>query len=359
MILLNPGPVNLSSRVRSALSNPDLCHREAEFAALQTEIREQLLAVYDLDPEHWAAVLISGSGTAAMEAMISSLVPATGKLLVIENGIYGERLSYMARLHGIACITLPHEWGAAIDMAALEQALSREPGLTQVAVVHHETTTGRLNDLAAIGDLCRHYRIPLLVDGVSSFGAEAIPFPAGEISAVAGTANKCLHGAPGVALVMVHRQALPTSLTPRSLYLDLATYCREQDRHNTPFTPAIPAFYALREALQELAEAGGWQSRRAQYRQLAELVAEGFRALGIEPLLPPEASSAVLRAYRLPANLSYLQLHDALKEQGFVIYAGQGGLVAKIFRVATMGAITAQDMERFVASVGKILTPAS
>lgn len=355
MILLNPGPVNLSERVRSALLRPDLCHREAEFADLQDEIRERLLALYDLDPKRWAAVLLSGSGTVAMEAMVSSLVPDKGKLLVIENGVYGERLSKIARIHDIAHTALHHTWGAEINLEQLEQTLKVDPGITHVAVVHHETTTGRLNDLAAIGALCRQQNKQLLVDGVSSFGAEAIAFEEWGISALAATANKCLHGVPGTAFVLVRRDSLPADNPARTLYLDLATYCREQDRRGTPFTPAVQCFYALLEALRELADSGGWQPRRAHYRQLAERVADGFQSLGIKALLPRESSSCVLRAYHLPANLPYDLLHDELKRQGFVIYAGQGGLVAKIFRISTMGAITAQDMERFLTVVKNLV----
>jgi 2-aminoethylphosphonate-pyruvate transaminase len=355
MILLNPGPVNLSERVRTALLGPDLCHREAEFADLQDEIRERLLAVYGLDPKSWAAVLLSGSGTAAMEAMASSLVPAQGKLLVIENGVYGERLSKIAQIHGITHVALHYSWGAEIDIKKLEQALKADSTITHVAAVHHETTTGRLNDLAAIGTLCRQYRIQLLVDGVSSFGAEALAFEDWGINALAATANKCLHGAPGAAFVIVRRDSLSMLPLQRSLYLDLTTYCREQERRSTPFTPAVQSFYALLEALRELADTGGWQIRGEHYRQLADLIADEFNQVGIEPLLTPESSSCVLRAYHLPANLGYEMLHDELKRQGFVIYAGQGGLVAKIFRVSTMGAVTTQDIKFFIATVKKLL----
>lgn len=355
MILLNPGPVNLSERVRAALLGPDLCHRETEFADLQDEIRERLLALYDLDPERWAAVLLSGSGTAAMEAMVSSLVPAQGKLLVIENGVYGERLSKIAQIYSIAHGTLHHRWGAEIDIQRLEQTLKEDPAITHVAVVHHETTTGRLNDLATIGSLCRQHQTQLLVDGVSSFGAEALAFENWGINALAATANKCLHGIPGAAFVVVRRDSLPTNSPQRSLYLDLAVYCREQDRRSTPFTPAVQAFYGLLEALRELAEDGNWKARGEHYRRLADLVADGLHSLGIESLLPRESSSCVLRAYHLPATLNYQELHDQLKRQGFVIYAGQGGLETQIFRVSTMGAISAQDMKHFVTTIEKIL----
>lgn len=352
MILLNPGPVNLSARVRAALAGPDLCHREPEFYRLQADIRARLLAVYALDAARWAPVVLSGSGTAAVEAMLSSLVPAAGRLLVIENGVYGERMSRMAELHGLRYSRLSFAWGAAIDPDALDRRLA-DGDISHIAVVHHETTTGRLNELSELGRLCRARGVTLLVDAVSSFGAEAIDFDAAGIGACAATANKCLHGAPGAAFVIVRRAALEQA-EPRCLYLDLAGYCRAQDADSTPFTPSIPCFYALAEALAEHAEQGGVAARGAHYRVLADQVESGLRALGIVPLLDARQSSCVLRAYHLPGGMDYDALHDGLKRRGFVIYAGQGDLARTVFRVSTMGELTADDMGRFVNAVGEV-----
>lgn len=355
MILLNPGPVNLSDRVRNALLRPDLCHREVEFSQLQSTIREKLLQIYDLSGDRWAAILLTGSGTAAMEAMVTSLVPRNGKLLVIENGVYGERLSKIASIHGIDYITLHHSWGAEIDIKRLLKLLNENDDITHLAVVHHETTTGRLNNLAQLGTICQEHKIKLLVDAVSSFGAEELNFESWGITACAATANKCLHGVPGTAFVIVRRDALAGADTPRTLYLDLATYCQQQDKGGTPFTQSVQVFYALAEALQELEEAGGWRGRHSYYTQLVNLVRDGLLAIGIEPLLPATSSSVVLNAFYLPEGFSYDEFHDQLKAQGYVIYAGQGTLAKSIFRVSTMGAIARADMERFVAVVKQII----
>lgn len=355
MILLNPGPVNLSERVRTALAGPDLCHREPEFGELQSEIRRNLLAVYDLDPEQWAAVPITGSGTSALEAMLASLVPASGELLVVANGVYGERAAEIARRHRLPVKTSAHPWEAAVDLEAVERHLASAPPPTHVLVVHHETTTGRLNDLAAIGALCRELGAELLVDAVSSFGAEALDFEGWGITACAGSANKCLHGAPGAAFVVTRRAALPPpQAVASSLYLDLGAYCRAQDAGDCLFTPAVPIFYALAEALREHAEGGGWRARRRRYESLAREAAQGLAALGIEPLLPQAASSVVLRAYRLPTRLSYASLHHGLKARGFVIYAGQGRLAQEIFRIATMGEITATDIQALLVALEEL-----
>ncbi len=355
MILLNPGPVNLSQRVRNALLGDDLCHREPEFSQLQSGIRQDLLNAYGLDNKTWAAILLTGSGTSAMEAMISSLVPDNGKLLVIENGVYGERLSRIADIHGLKHERMAHTWGEEIRYAELENILTEQKSISHLAVVHHETTTGRLNDIQQIAGICARHEVKVLVDAVSSFGAEEIDFDAWQLAAVAATANKCLHAVPGTSFVVTRRDQLNLSGTrPRTLYLNLASYCNNQDQGGTPFTQSVQCYYALSEALKEFAEQGGWQQRRARYRALAAQVRYGFAALGITPLMTEQASSCVLNAYHLPEGMDYQTLHDKLKEQGFVIYAGQGGLSKTLFRISTMGEINADDMQRLLDAMQQI-----
>ena len=356
-ILLNPGPVNLSERVRHAMLQPDLCHREQEFAQLQNSIREHLLGIYDLPDDQWAAVLLTGSGTAAMEAMLTSLVPDEATVLIIENGVYGERLTAIADTYGIEHVALHHDWGDKIQTDRLSEVLQTRNDITHVAVVHHETTTGQLNDLAAIAHICSDYKIPLLIDGVSSFGAEALKFNDWNVAACAATANKCLHGVPGTSFVIVHRDALKKdNITgPRTLYLNLASYLKHQDSGGTPFTQSVQTFYALAEALLELEDEGGWTSRQQNYWRRMDIVRDGLKGLGINAMLEKNECSCVLNGFHLPAGMGYETLHDQLKEAGFVIYAGQGGLAKSIFRVSCMGAITDEDMQRFVAVMGEIV----
>lgn len=353
-VLLNPGPVNLSKRVRAALARPDLCHREREFSDLQAAIRDKLLGVYDLDAADWAAVLLTGSGTAAMEAMLTSLPGRNDKVLILENGVYGERLSRIAAIHGIPCERLRHDWRRPIDLDAVAARLTA--GVTHLAVVHHETTSGRLNDLAAIGALAKKQGIAVLVDGVSSFGAEELRFGDWGIAACAGTANKCLHGVPGTSFVLVSRRHIPgNDAVARSLYLDLGNYLKQQDRGGTPFTQSVQTLYALDEALDEHREEGGWVERRAGYRRRMTRTRSRLVDMGVIPLLDQADCSCVLHAWHLPAGMTYREFHDRLKQEGFVIYAGQGELAKTLFRVSMMGAITMDDVNRFVESVGKII----
>ncbi len=358
-ILLNPGPVILSERVRKSLLNPDLCHREQEFIDLQNKIKNSLLDVYQLPADKWAGIVFTGSGTSAMEAMMTSLIPAHGKVLIIENGVYGERLTKIAKIHDIAHIVLHHEWGEEIDLDKLEGELQYHEELSHVAVVHHETTTGRLNNIDAIAELCkRHSNVPILLDGVSSFAAEEIKFDEWNIAAVAATANKCCHGVPGTSFVITNRKALEQmSATPtRTLYLDLVTYLKSQDNNGTPFTQSIQTFYALSEALDELKDNGGWQQRQQQYWKLMDIVRDGLENLNIKAYFDKEDCSCVLNAFHLPYGISYQELHDKLKAAGYVIYAGQGGFEKSLFRISCMGEISESDMERFVDEMGNIIS---
>lgn len=355
-VLLNPGPVTLSQRVREAMLGPDLCHREPEFAALQDKIRRQLLEIHGLDPAVWAAILLTGSGTAAVEAMVTSLVPASGRLLVIENGVYGERISNIARRHGIQATQVEHPWLAKLDLARIETLLSTAGPFSHVAVVHHETTSGRLNELTALAALCAAHGARLLLDGVSSFGAEEIDFTGCPLAAVAATANKCLHGVPGTAFVIARRDDLAGgAATDRTVYLDLHAYLKNQDQQGTPFTQSVQTFYALSAALDELAEQGGWQARRSSYRQRMDTVRQHLISLGVSPLLAEGESSCVLNAFHLPAGVDYPTLHDQLKARGFIIYAGQSKLAQEIFRISTMGDLTADDLHRLCGAFDAIL----
>lgn len=353
-ILLNPGPVTLSPRVRQAMQRADLCHREPEFVALQNGMREKLLAVYDLDGANWAAALMTGSGTAAVESMLTTLIPADGKVLIVENGVYGERMSRIADRYGVDNVKVTGAWRAPIDHAAVAATLGSDRTITHIAVVHHETTTGRLNDLAPLADICRRRGVHMLLDAVSSFGAEAIAFDDWPLAACAATANKCLHGVPGACFVVVARNSLARA-HPRNLYLDLSAYVSAQDRGGTPFTQSVQIFYALDEALDELAEEGGIAARREIYQRRMHRIRQLLRELGVTPLLGDDESSCVLHAYEIPERTNYASLHDQLKSAGFIIYAGQGSYAERIFRISMMGEISEMDVERLAAALTNAL----
>jgi len=329
------------------MTRDDWCHREIEFAALTKQILASLEAVYPASTR-MRAVLLTGSGTAAVEAMLATLSPPDGPTLVAENGVYGERMAAMLRAHGREVVSVRSPWEAGIDLEEIARQLSRDGRIRTVVAVHHETTTGRLNDIAGLAEVCRAHDCRILLDGVSSFGSEEIDLDRWPISAVAATANKCLHGAPGQSFVLVRDEVLEgVDWNVGSLYLDLRRYAEAQGADGfSPFTQAVHVAFALQEALLELEEAGGQPVRLQRYRTVSNHVRETLAGLGVDPLLPDEDCSAVLRAYCLPPTVDYERLHDGLKDRGFVIYAGQGRLRSGVFRVAHMGEIGDADLER-------------
>lgn len=349
-ILLNPGPVSLSEGVRQAAVSADLCHREPEFFDLQERVRSGLLGVYGNDPAAWSAVLLGGSGTTALEAMVSSLIPASATVLVIENGVYGERLARLTEIHGIQSESVHYQWAQAWDLQQVSEMLN-SGAFSHVLAVHHETTTGRLNPVSDLVSLCEQHGCALLLDSVSAFGAEDIPFASPVLLACAATANKCLHGTTGLCFVICRNESLVAVNVPRSLTLHLPLWAEHQSKRSTPFTPSVNAMLALDQALRELDRQGGWRARQARYLELAEQIAEALGRLGVESLLPPGESSCALRAYGLPVGMDYETLHAGLKERGFVIYSGQGALARTIFRISTMGEIDDEALRRFIAAL--------
>lgn len=349
--LLNPGPVTLTERVRRAMLQPDLCHREREFAEMQLEVRASLERVYE-GAEGFAAILLTGSGTAAVEAMVGSLVPRDGRALVVANGVYGDRMAAMLKAQGKRFEVVSADWTRDLDLDAAEKALATG-GFTHALVVQHETTTGRLNSVGALGALCKRYGVPMLLDAVSSFGGEAIDLEGWNVEGLAATANKCLHGVPGVSFALVKKTVFARESGATSVYLDLWRHWKEQQGGWSPFTQSVHCVYALREALAELSDEGGWRARHERYRARMEAVRAELAALGVRFFLDDgeKNSSVILNAFEVPAGVEYERLHDGLKARGFVIYAGQGPYMGRMFRIAVMGDLTNSDIEELRAGL--------
>lgn len=348
MILLNPGPVSMTARVRAALAGEDVCHREPEFKALVGRVREKIAGVYG--SPGYTPVLIGGSGTSAVETMLS-VVSKTETSLVVANGVYGERMAAMLKAQGKAHEVVSAPWTSGMDLAAAEKAIASGK-YGHVLAVHHETTTGRLNDLGALGAMCKKAGVPLLVDAVSSFAGEDIRWDDWNVEAAAATANKCVHGAPGVSFVLVRETALARPSGATSVYLDLHRHAADQAKGSTPFTLPTHVTFAFDAALDELAASGGWKARLATYTARSTRVRNALAEIGIGYLLDDAtAYGSTLTSFRLPAGKTYEALHGHLKKDGFVIYAGQGKFDGAIFRIAVMGEITERDLDRLVASL--------
>jgi len=355
-VLLNPGPVNVTERVRQALLKPDLCHREKEFSDLMQSIRSKLVHAFGIQNDY-DAVLTTGSGTAALEMAVSSCLGEGRSMLVIRNGVYGDRIAAMAKAYGfnIRCLDTP--WGEPPQLNDVKRALEQHPEIEVVALVYHETTTGLLNPVHEIGELVQKYKKRFLVDSISGLAGDALDFNRAGVDFCVGTANKCLQGLPGVSFVLVRKTELARleKIPERSHYFNLYKNHQAQEKGDTLFTPAVQIHYALNAALDELLEETV-KGRIKRYGQAAAMLRKGFQEMGLEFIVPEEHWSNTLTALKLPEGISYKFLHDKLKKKGFVIYAGQKKLSQSIFRIANMGDITTEEFQQLLDTLRKCIS---
>ena len=357
MILLNPGPVNVSDRVRNALMCPDLCHRESECAELVDRIRHKLLTAFVPGAEsEYAAILLTGSGTAAVEASIMSCLPPGKRLVHVNNGVYGERISSIVGTQRLGIAEIKCDWVTPPDPDTILKSLKQQPAAYAVVMVHHETTLGLLNPVHEIAEHVDSRGCVFVLDSISGLGGEALDIAGRHMYVVAGTSGKCIQGFPGVSFVLVRKGFMENAVKypRRSWYLSLANYYEAQEQGGMPFTPAVQLYAAFDEALSELLEEGVTH-RMARYGRLSALIRERMQTLGVRAVLPADRQSNSLTAFYLPDGLTYAVLHDRLKERGYVIYAGQGHFESKIFRVATMGALQDTHIEGFLGAFEEVV----
>ncbi|MES1157711.1 MAG: aminotransferase class V-fold PLP-dependent enzyme [Haliangium ochraceum] len=359
-VLLNPGPVMTSARVKAALVHYDVCHRDEDYSGVLRRLERKLRPLFGASPEH-EVLLLTGSGTAAMEMAIAGIVPPKQKILVISNGAFGDRLAEIADLHRIATVVVRYPWGDLPRPEDVRRAMDANPDIAAVAMIHHETSVGLLNPVGAIGALCRERGIPLVVDAVSALGAEEVDVVRDGVGICFSSANKCLHSVSGVSFLCVAPAlwARMGSFDPRVYYLDPLRYRRYQrELSQTPFTPAVSAFFALETALDELAEQGGVPGRREVYRKRNIRIRRVFTDLGFESFTNTGRESHTISTLRLPDFIAVTELYDRLKDRGFVIYKCKGDLAARYVQIANMGELPDATIDGFLAAVTAVVEAA-
>ena len=288
-------------------------------------------------------VLLQGSGTFGLESVISSVLPREGRLVVLANGAYGERMSAIAERLGIS--TRVGRWpeNESPHPATVRRLLEEEPAATHVAIVHCETTTGILNPLDEIAAMVKERGCEFIVDAMSSFGAVPLDLSKLRIDYLISTPNKCLQGVPGFCFVIARRAALEaTKGRARSLSLDLLAQWEGLERNGQfRFTPPTHVLLAFSQALEELRKEGGVSARAARYRANHLALQAGMRALGFVEYLPEKSQSDIITAFRYPKNRNFCfeTFYRSLSARGFVIYPGKLGQ-ADCFRIGTIGRVT-------------------
>ena len=354
--LFSLGPNKVSRRVQSALLHPPICHRDDDFTELLSSVRKKLLRLFRGSRNH-TVVVFTGSGTASIEAAISSAI-RRGTLLVLGNGDYSEKMASIARIHGIETIVQDFGFGKTIELDQIERQLKERTDIQHVALIHHEASTGMLNPIKEIGDLCKRYGKTYLVDAVASLGVEELDVDHFNIDFCIGTNNKpAAIAPPGLSFVCANKERIKElkGLPPRTSYLDLwQQYDYEENRGQCPFTPSLPLFYALDVGLDEVLEEGV-ENRGKRYRLCAEEIRNGLKSFGYRFLIDEGMFSSVLTAVLTPKSVSYADLHRDLKSRGYIIYHGLGPAHLDYFRIANTGWITDDEIRKFLDSFRVVL----
>lgn len=355
LTLLCPGPVSTSARVKQALAGADIAHRDRAFVEVLSRLTSRIRRVAAA-PGHDVLVL-GGGATAATEAALATFVGSDERLLVVSNGAFGERIAEMAQCLGIAMSHLRYDWGEPIVLEQVQGMLDGDPRIRAVAMVHHETSVGRLNPVNEIGRLLAPRHLRYFVDVVSSLGAEEFDMVKSRASVVIGSSNKCLHGVAGAAFVIARPEIWSETehVRPRSMYLDLRRYrAALKENGQTPFTPSVPAVVALEAALHELEDQGGVAARRANYHALNGRIRAGLQGLGLKLRYDSSCGAASLTVAQLPPGLSFDSLYQDLRVRGFLVYRGKGPLSHDCFLIANMGDITVETVDRFLETLADI-----
>lgn len=355
-LLLTPGPLTTRIETRRAMLD-DWGSRDAPFIALTAELRRRLLDVVHAGDD-FVAVPLQGSGTFIVEAALSTLLDADAKLLVLANGAYGERMVKIARRLGRSVEALSWPENQAIDPAKVAAALSERTGVTHVAMVHCETTTGLLNPLEEVAGVVAAHGAALIVDAMSSFGALPIDLRSLPAAAVLASSNKGLEGAPGLGFGIVARGVLDgcAGVSP-SLSLDLYDQWRALEENGQwRFTPPVQVVAALVEALRLLEAEGGPPARLRRYQASFDTLAGGMRRLGFELYLDPAVQAPIIATFRpRPGEpFDFDRFHGALSDRGFVIYPGKLTR-EETFRIGCIGAVEPADFERLLIEIRRIV----
>lgn len=356
-LLLTPGPLTTSKTVKSVMVH-DWGSRDAEFLRINDTVLRQLPTIINASDTH-VAVPMQGSGTFAVEAMLTTFIPRDGKCLLLINGAYGQRARKILDIAGRACAVLETPEDTPPDLDAIERLLSADPDVTHVFAVHCETTSGIINPIAEIGSIVERHNRAYLIDSMSAFGALELDAKKIQCDAVAASSNKCIEGIPGLGFVICRREALSqTSGNATTLVLDLYDQWQGFEKNGQyRFTPPIHVIVSFHRALEEFFEEGGQTGRGGRYAENARVLISGMKDLGFAPLLPDHLQAPIIVTFRMPVdpNFKFEIFYDRLKELGYVIYPGKL-TVADSFRIGCIGRLNATHMKDALSAIRAVLT---
>ncbi len=354
-ILLNPGPATTTDSVKYAQVVPDICPREHEFGDLMEFVSKELTKIVGSN-EEYETILFGGSGTAAVEAILTSVVPHDKTVVIVNNGAYGKRMCQIASRYKMNFIEFQSSPIEPIDLVKLEETINNNKDISHLAVIHNETTTGLLNDLNPLGELAKKHGIELIVDGMSSYAAIPIDMKKQNIIYLAASSNKNIQGMAGVGFVIAKRTALDSlkAVEPRTFYLSLyEQYQNFIKTHQMRFTPPVQTLYALKQAILE-AKKEGIENRYRRYSDSWQLLVDTLKEMDLKYLVADENHSKIITSIFIPEGVDFDDMHDTFYEKGYTIYPGKVEDF-NTFRISNIGQIDKTDMENFLVEFKKYL----
>ncbi len=361
-LLLTPGPLTTTRTVREAMMH-EFSTWDVDYNRIVQSIRERLVGLATCDSANlgtYTATLMPGSGTFVVESVIGSVIPPNGRLLVLNNGAYGARITTISRMLGLDTVELHQAEIESTDLGQVEQMLANDPGITHVAMVHCETTTGMLNPVEAVGEIVRRHGRVFILDAMSSFGGIPMSMESTGAQYLISSANKCVQGVPGFGFVVADRATLEaTKGRARSHSLDLFDQWHEMETKGGKwrFTSPTHVVSAFAQALDELEAEGGVEARHARYVANQKTMVDGMRAIGFRTLIGDEVQSPIITSFYFPdaAEIEFQTFYDALKARGFVIYPGKVSH-AQCFRIGSIGDVHPSDMTELIGHVSEVIS---
>jgi 2-aminoethylphosphonate-pyruvate transaminase len=355
-LLLTPGPLTTSKSVKEVMVH-DWGSRDATFLKINREVLERLPEIAHAAGS-FVTVPIQGSGTFAVEAMLTSFVPKKGRVLVLINGAYGHRAKRILDIAGRRTTVYETPEDTPPDLGRVEAILKRVKTITHIFTVHCETTSGILNPIQGIGALAKKYGKGYLIDSMSAFGALPIDAEKVHADAIAASSNKCIEGVPGLGFVLCRKSALPALKgNATTLVLDVHDqWANFEKTGQYRFTPPIHVIVSFHQALTEFFAEGGQKGRGGRYSNNGKVLIDGMRAMGFRTLLADSLQAPIIITFHMPKDPKFVfqRFYDALKDRGYVIYPGKL-TVADSFRIGCIGRLYEKDMRGALAAVREVL----
>ncbi len=356
-ILFTPGPLTTSRTVKQAMLR-DVGSWDYELRAVVKEIRLKLPEIAATNPRDYTTILMQGSGSFGLEAVIGSTVPRDGKLLAITNGAYGDRIVTIASMLNIDTVVIKSAENKTPDPGKIKSALEADPSITNVIVVHCETTTGIVNPIEKIGEIVKQYPAKYIVDAMSSFGAVEIDMTELGIDYLVSSPNKCIEGVPGFSFIIAKLSSfMETRGYARSLCLDLlGQYEGFEKNGQFRYTPPTHTVMAFRQAIAEFEAEGGVKARSARYRGNYKTLIDGMRKMGFKEFLDPDDQGYIITSFYYPDSdhFNFNDFYKRLHDKNYVIYSGKITF-ADTFRIGNIGRIFESDIHDLLAAIREVM----